>query len=398
MSMMNFSGSLKRYLAVALFSILLLTVSAQSRRVSLLTCSPGEEVYALFGHTAIRVVDEAAGLDVVFNYGLFSFDEPNFIWRFVLGETDYLLGAIDYEYFLGEYAIRGSGVTEQVLNIDDEQAARLMNALVVNSMPANRKYRYNFFFNNCTTKARDKIFEVLDGSTIAYSTPSVGEAMSFRDILHLYTGNDLWARFGIDLLLGAPADIKAGREGAQFAPLIFKEELADAAIVRASDTIPLVAEQNELLLPDEKAESRNNLTPFNASLLFLLFTLIVMLIEKRNKRYYWGWDILLMGLQGVAGLLLTFMVLFSQHPAVDVNWLLIWLNPLPLFILPIYIYCMRKGKKVSVLWVEVAMILAFFVVSPFVPQYFPPALYPCAIAILSRSLFEIYKKNICALD
>lgn len=398
MSMMNFSGSLKRYLAVALFSILLLTVSAQSRRVSLLTCSPGEEVYALFGHTAIRVVDEAAGLDVVFNYGLFSFDEPNFIWRFVLGETDYLLGAIDYEYFLGEYAIRGSGVTEQVLNLDDEQAARLMNALVVNSMPANRKYRYNFFFNNCTTKARDKIFEVLDSSTIAYSTPSVGEAMSFRDILHLYTGNDLWARFGIDLLLGVPADIKAGREGAQFAPLIFKEELADAAIVRASDTIPLVAEQNELLLPDEKAESRNNLTPFNASLLFLLFTLIVMLIEKRHKRYYWGWDILLMGLQGVAGLLLSFMVLFSQHPAVDVNWLLIWLNPLPLFILPIYIYCMRKGKKVSVLWVEVAMILAFFVASPFVPQYFPPALYPCAIAILSRSLFEIYKKNICALD
>ena len=246
MSMMNFSEFLKRILIVSLFSTLLLTVSAQSRRVSLLTCSPGEEVYALFGHTAIRVVDEAAGIDVVFNYGLFSFDEPHFIWRFVLGETDYLLGAIDYEYFLGEYAIRGSGVTEQVLNIDDAQASRLMNALVVNSMPANRKYRYNFFYNNCTTKARDKIFEVLDGSTIVYNTSSVGEIMSFRDILHLYTDDNLWARFGIDLLLGAPADIKAGRDGAQFAPLIFRDELADASIESASDTIPLVAEQNEL--------------------------------------------------------------------------------------------------------------------------------------------------------
>lgn len=398
MSMMNISEFLKRLLIVSLFSTLFLTVSAQSRRVSLLTCSPGEEVYALFGHTAIRVVDEAAGIDVVFNYGLFSFDEPHFIWRFVLGETDYLLGAIDYEYFLGEYAIRGSGVTEQVLNIDDAQASRLMNALVVNSMPANRKYRYNFFYNNCTTKARDKIFEVLDGSTIVYNTSSVGEIMSFRDILHLYTDNNLWARFGIDLLLGAPADIKAGRDGAQFAPLIFKNELADASIESASDTIPLVAEQNELLLPEEKTDVVNNLTPFNVSLLFLLFTLVVMLIEKRTRRCYWGWDILLMGLQGVAGLLLAFMVLFSEHPAVDVNWLLIWLNPLPLFILPIYIHSVRKGKKAIVLWLEVVMILAFIVASPFVSQYFPPALYPFAIAILSRSIFEIYKKNICALD
>ena len=389
----------RKFFAVVVFCSISVSLAAQERRVSLLTCSPGEAVYELFGHTAVRVVDSSRDIDVVFNYGLFSFNEPNFVWRFILGETDYLLGVVDYEYFIGEYAVRGSGVTEQVINIDDKQSEKLLNALIVNTMPDNRKYRYNFFFNNCTTKARDKIFEALGGTNaVEYPTPSIGEDMSYRDILHRYTAGNPWTSFGIDLLLGAPADVKAGREGAQFAPLILMDELTAATIKSDGGSRPFVVEQQDLLLPDEKSVVKSNLTPFNVSLIFLIFTFVVMLVEKRKKRCYWGWDILIMGLQGLSGLMLTFMVLFSQHPAVDVNWLLILLNPLPLIILPVYIYCVCKNKTPQILWVEVAMVAAFMLAAPFVPQCFPVALYPFAIAILVRSLFEIYKKSICALD
>lgn len=369
------------------------------RKVSLLTCSPGEEVYSLFGHTAIRVSDPDRDIDCVFNYGLFSFNEPNFIWRFVLGETDYLLGTVDYDAFLFEYAMRGSGVTEQVLALDSIQKNSIINALVVNSYPRNRKYRYNFLFNNCTTKARDRIFEVYAPQYgISYSNPSQGDTMSFRQIIHNHTIGYPWYEFSMDLLLGADADKIAMRSGAQFAPLLFMDELAGAHIKDSLVSAPIVAQQNELLVAQPRIHSRNNLTPFNVALLLLLFTFVVMLCEKRSKKSFWGWDILLMSMQGIVGILLLFMVLFSQHPAVGENWLLVWLNPLPLLLLPVLIYRIKKGLSLNFMWIQVVMVASFILLSPFMPQEFSSALYPCAAALIVRSLFHIYKNNICALD
>ena len=137
--------ALRNIIASLLLSFSIVSVvSADSREVSILTCSPGDKVYELFGHTALRVCDPERGVDAVFNYGLFSFDEPGFIWRFVSGETDYLLGVIDFRHFMAEYEARGSGVTEQVLRLDSLQKSNLINALVRNSLPEYRKYRYNF--------------------------------------------------------------------------------------------------------------------------------------------------------------------------------------------------------------------------------------------------------------
>lgn len=369
------------------------------RQVSLLTCSPGEQVYELFGHTALRVIDRDKNTDIVFNYGLFSFNEPNFIWRFVLGETDYLLGVSRFEDFMSQYAIRGSGVTEQVLNLDSLQKQHIIEALLTNIKVQNRRYRYNFLFNNCTTKARDKVFESIESvSQIVYDKESLGNTLTFRDIVHRHTSANPWYELGMDILLGAPADVKAQRDGAQFAPLILKDDLSQAFIANDTMRLPLVSVESELLFPQPHDVPLNNFTPFNAALLLLLFTFVVMLCERRSKRTYLFWDFLLMGLQGVAGLILLFMVMFSQHPAVDVNWLLIWLNPLPLMLLPFLVVRVRKGRALSFMWIEVAMVLAFFVAAPFLPQVFPAPLYICAVAILVRSLFHIYKNKICALD
>ena len=387
---------MKKYLLLLLF-LPLCALADDKREISLLTCSPGEQVYELFGHTAIRVTDPARGVDVVFNYGLLSFDEPNFVWRFVRGETDYLLGCTDFQYFIAEYGIRGSGVTEQVLALDSLQKNRIIEALATNSLPGNRLYRYNFLFNNCTTKARDKILEAVGGE-VAYSAASVGDSLSFRDIVHLHTAANEWYQFGMDMLLGAPADEIAKRSGAQFAPFVLMREFADATISADGSTRRLVGAQHELLLPQKREAVRNNLTPFNVSLLLLLFTLVVMLCERRSGRTFWLWDILLMLLQALSGSVLLFMVLFSQHPAVDCNWLLLWLNPLPFVLLPILLYRVWKGLSMGFMWLQVAMPALFIVASPLLPQSFPAPLYVCAVTVIIRSLFYIYKDKICALD
>ena len=152
-----------------------LPLRAEGPRFSLLTCSPGDEAYSLFGHTALRYCDEANKIDEVYNYGYFSFDSPNFVWRFILGQTDYLVASVPYRIFIIEYAERGSSVVEQVLNLNPQQVERLHALLEENCHPLNRVYRYNYFYNNCTTKARDKFIEAIgEGSALVYENETEG--------------------------------------------------------------------------------------------------------------------------------------------------------------------------------------------------------------------------------
>lgn len=390
---------MRRYLlSLLLFFIFLTGIRSQteSPRVSILTCSPGNEVYSLFGHTALRYKDDAKGLDLIFNYGVFDFSAPNFIWRFVLGETDYRLAVIDFPYFIGEYTMRGSGVVEQVLDVDSATAKRLFDALLVNYRRENRVYRYNYFYNNCTTKARDMALSVM-GDSVSYNDVSSMHRMTFREIIHHFTVGYPWYTFGMDLLLGAGADRVAG-VNAQFAPYVLLHDFRGAVVWHSGKERPLLSEEKELIKPLEKAKGRSNFTPFNASLLLLLFTFVIMSCERRSKKTYLIWDIMLMGLQGIAGCVLLFMALFSQHPMVNENYLLLLLNPLPLIILPFLCSRVRRSQPVRIMYVQVAMVLLFFILSLFLPQHFPVAIYICATALLVRAWFHLNKQKICDLD
>ena len=204
---------MKRSFLYVIFSLFLLLLpigqttanSNDSIRLSLLTCAPGEVIYTLFGHTAIRYENPSQGIDVVFNYGLFSFDIPNFALRFSLGETDYRLGVIDYPHFAGEYAYFGRSVWQQTLNLNNEEKAELIRLLQENYRPENRVYRYNFFYDNCATRPRDKIEESISGKVIYPVEPQDG-SRTFREIVHQYCKGHPWARFGIDLCIGSEAD------------------------------------------------------------------------------------------------------------------------------------------------------------------------------------------------
>ena len=175
-----------RFLLLLCFLIGLSPLRAQqadSIQFSLLTCAPGQEIYELFGHTAIRYQNFTRNEDYVFNYGMFSFRTPNFVYRFVKGETDYQLGITPYIYFQAEYAMRGSSVYQQVLNLTEAEKQKLYDLLRENYLPQNRIYRYNYFYDNCTTRARDQIEKAVAG-TVVY--PEQVPASSFREIVHHY--------------------------------------------------------------------------------------------------------------------------------------------------------------------------------------------------------------------
>ena len=391
---------IKRVLLSFLLCISLVNSARAEMEISVLTCSPGDEVYALYGHTALRCRDITTGRDEVFNYGLFDFDTPNFVWRFVLGETDYMVGATHYRNFLQEYEARGSGITEQVLNLTGNEAQELYDILKKNIQPENRVYRYRYLDNNCTSMARDKVLEALKGSGIVvYKGDTAGE-VTYREALNVPAMGNPWYAFGINLLLGADVDKTPSREAMQFLPENFMSDLDAAYIVAPDGTERKLVAENHILLKEKekKPAARNNFTPFNTSLLLLLGTFIAMLCELRKRKTYWGVDVVLMSLQGLCGLLLLFMALFSQHPAVSNNWLLLLLNPLALVLLPVMVCRIRKHKSMMVAWLQVAFVALFFLAAIFGLQEFPTPIYFCAVALLVRALFHIYKDEICELN
>ena len=389
----------KRLFLLCLFGLSLMATARAGAGVSVLTCSPGDEAYSLYGHTALRYVDTERNIDVVFNYGCFDFSTPNFGWRFVLGETDYLVACQDFENFLPEYALRGSAVVEQVIDLTDDEARALFRALLLNIRPENRVYRYRFLDNNCTTKVRDKLLETLTpaGKVVYKGWEPV--ATTYRNALALPSMEHPWYMFGINLLLGAGVDGPLDAQASQFLPLDYMDAL-DGAYVVGADGVErkVVRERNILLAENRKAGVRSNFTPFNASLLLLLATLVAMLCELRRHRTWWGVDVLLMSLQGLAGALLLFMALFSEHPAVDVNWLIVLLNPLALVLMPVYVNRIRKHKSMTIAWAQVVFVALFVLTAILGLQVYPAPIFFCAIALLARSLFHIYKDRICDLN
>ena len=334
-----------------------------SVEISLLTCQPHDEVYSLYGHTAIRYHDlRPGGFDLAFNYGVFDFKKPHFVARFVFGLTDYELGAYPYKYFLEEYRRFGSMVTEQVLNLTAEEKLILHEALAMNLRPENKIYRYNFFYSNCTTKARDIIENCINGK-IEYAgredyTPS------YREMVHGMTRNNPWARFGNDLLLGIKADFKTDLRQQEFLPGNLLYDFDHAQIYSEGTYRPLIKERR-IAVPAgvQIVQEGFPLTPLSCAAVLLAIGLVIFFIEWRKKRVFIVWDVLLMLAVGTFGIVLTLM-LFSQHPTVSLNLQIILLNPLPLlFLWPVI------RRRQTRYWAISAILAVLFLIGSFFQSY-----------------------------
>lgn len=371
--------------------------TSDSVRVSLLTCAPGSEIYSLFGHTALRYENPTKGEDWVFNYGMFSFNTPNFVMRFVKGETDYQLGVIPFRYFEGEYAMRGSSVYQQELNLTSQEKENIIRLLEENYRPANRTYRYNYFYDNCTTRARDKVEQGIEGKVVY---PKGVKECSFRQIVREYTDGHEWSAFGIDLCLGSEADEPIDERKQMFSPFYMLEFARGAMIHRADTIVPFVKEEKLLLdfsSKDEELFEKDEEvflpSPWACALIWWVLTFVVTTLGIKNGKVYWLWDALLFGAQGISGCVIAFLFFFSVHPTVGSNWLLMILNPLPLFYMPFMLYRAIKGKKDVFHVINAVVLTLFIVLMPFVQQKFNPTVLPLALNLLTCSVGHLIIYN-----
>ena len=381
---------MRRFLLSILFLTALLPMWSSpmdSVRISLLTCAPGSEIYALFGHSAIRYENPEKDQDWVFNYGMFSFKEPNFVMRFVKGETDYQLGVVPFRYFETEYALRGSSVYQQVLNLTAEDKVKLIRLLEENYLPSNRVYRYNYFYDNCTTRARDKVEESIQGKVVY---PETEKEVSFRDIIHEFTAGSEWGEFGIDLCLGSEADEPIDERKQMFAPFYMMEAARGAMIHRADTVVPLVLEEFKVVDAVLEDEPAFPLSPMTCAMGLLVATAFVVGWGIRKGRPCLAWNVLMFFLQGLGGCIVAFLFFFSLHPTVGSNWLLMLFHPLALFYLPIMIYRGIKGKKDPYHWLNVVLLTSFMILMPFISQEFNLTVLPLALSLLLVSVGHIY--------
>lgn len=392
--LLKFMSRLK-YFIFCLFMGVAFSVQSQSTdsiRFSLLTCAPGTEIYSLFGHTAIRYENYTRRIDVVFNYGMFSFNTPNFIFRFVAGETDYQLGITPYSYFEAEYAMRGSSVYQQVLNLTQSEKERLLTILENNYLPENRIYRYNYFYDNCTTRARDKIEECIEGKVVY---PDSLSSKSYHSIVHEFTAGSPWDEFGIDLCLGAEADKEINKRQQMFSPFYMKYYASNAYIVDAGGTRrPLILDETKIVdVEPEEVQPGFILSPLMCGALFLALCVVMAWGQWKTQRIWWGWDIVLYGLQGLAGCIIAFLFFFSVHPTVGSNWLLILFNPIPLLYLPFMVYKAVKRKKDYYHVGNMVYLTLFITILPFCGQEFNLTVLPLALGLLVTSASHVLVWN-----
>ena len=346
-----------------------------SVEVSLLTCSPHEEIYSLYGHAAIRW--HSGEQDIVFNWGMFSFNKPYFVLRFVFGLTDYELGAYPYDTFWPYYQKWGSSITEQVLNLTNDEKRQLQQALIENLKPENKVYRYNFFYNNCSTKPRDIVESCIKGKVIYNEREDF--APTFREMVRECNRYHAWSKFGNDMLLGVKADMKTSREEQEFLPHNLMYDVARAQIYENGTYRPLVKEERLLVPPGvHKWGFGLGIGPYEAFTLLLLLSLGIALYEWRKKKIARWWDVLLMTIQALVGLVLTVMI-FSQHPTTSLNLNLLLFNPLPLLFIPAII----KGKRNTWRKLQLAMLLLFAIGGIF--QSYAEGMWIVALCLLIRS-------------
>jgi len=307
----------------------------ESMEISVLTCDPGNEIYSLFGHSALRIKNPINGQDLVVNWGLFEFSESQFQfgYDFAKGRLKYYMGIQLMSNFITEYRRSKRGIREQVLNLSNQEKYQIIQLLEENYKPENRKYKYEFFYDNCSSRLRDVIKKVFGENINFYQSPKSNK-FTFRETIHLYLESFPWLKLGIDLVLGKKIDKLVSNENLMFLPLNV-EEIFDKSLVENNGSIKnLVKSKNTLIESFENKNKLNNIGFYSWILLAITLSLIVFKLDKALR----VWSSLNLFIIGLLGIVLVFMWIGTDHNATKMNFNLLWASPFH-FIL---IFCLIK--------------------------------------------------------
>ncbi len=329
-------GAILTFVLASSLGILNAQVLSEASTISLLTGSPGSELYSTFGHSAIRVHDPSQQLDLVFNYGTFDFRTPNFYLKFTQGKLKYMLSIQQFDGFLMDFKAENRSLTEQVLNLDLNQRRKLLAMLLENYQPENRYYKYDFFFDNCATRIRDIMLAAF-GDDFKYHFPDrwSKDELTFRNLIDLYLTDHDWSDFGIDIALGLPTDDVATPTDYMFLPDYLSEGFGLAKINSSGKWVPLVSSKKLILPRLDVAPHVFFITPVRLMwTLFVVFGILSWVALKRNINIGWL-DKLYFSIIGLVGWIVFLLWFFTDHIATKDNLNLLWAVPIyfPLFLL-----------------------------------------------------------------
>jgi len=349
--------------------------------VYLLTCGTGTETYSIYGHSAIRLVIPQSKVDMVYNWGVFDFETPNFAWKFAKGRLDYMLAEESMKGFLQVYYFEKRYVQCQRLNITPGETARLVSLIEENLKPENINYRYDFFYDDCSTRIRD-IIEKSVGTKLLYPPEGGGKSPTFRMMVGKYQEHFPWLNLGIDLLMGVTSDKQASFRDRMFLPIDLQKELSEAVVNRDGKMIPLLQNPDLILDFDPPAVKQSFLT-FPAFIFTILLIIVLILSSSvKNARIIKWFDILVFSVFSVLAGLMIFFNFFTDHHQMRMNLNILWLNPVIIIGLALIIL-----NKTGFVWFRVLFYLlaAFLVIHIILPQSFNIAIIPLVLIILIRS-------------
>ncbi len=313
-------------------------------RISLLTCGPGLDLYSGFGHTGVRIIDSTVPYDAVYNYGTFNFGDPDFYMKFTRGKLLYYVNRESFQEFIYTYQVETRSVYEQVLDLRPDQKIKLLNFLDSNAQEENKYYKYDFLYDNCSTRILD-IFKTCFPNNFQPGTAIQDYSKTFRDFTDYYLRNNHWTRFGIDLLLSTPVDKKMTNEQAMFLPDYLMEGFRDAQL----NGKPIVSQTIEIL-PSELDFSPK---PNPARITMWLFAILVFLLWLKRPNLMLYFDTFFFLILGLLGCIMLFMWFGTDHQSCSWNRNLFWALPTHLalaFAIP------RKSK-----WIQKYARIAFYV-------------------------------------
>lgn len=387
-----------------LLFFLLITIGVEAQtiqltpnaEISIITCGPGHtELFTAFGHSAFRVKDIFNGIDKVYNYGTFSFNTDNFYVKFVRGKLLYDLRVSAFNDFLRSYHNEKRWVKGQVLDLNLRDTQQVFNFLENNAKPENRSYKYDFFFDNCSTRLYDVLEVVLDDKLIFYNKFDQ-QNFSHRDLIQLYLGNHPWGDFGIDLALGSVIDKKASSKEYLFLPDNVFDAFTKIKIKENNIEKPIIKRTDSILKESGSAEyEKSILTPMNVfsflALLVLVFTYLDYKKNQRNKIL----DFLIFIITGFLGILILFLWFGTDHTATVNNTNIFWAfapNIVMSFILlkPKFRNWFKNYMVTLLVLLDIGLLLWVFKI-----QIYSIAIIPIFIALYIRYVYLwIYFKRI----
>jgi Domain of unknown function (DUF4105) len=355
--------------------------------ISIITCGPDpNELYSAFGHSAVRVVDPANGIDYAFNYGVFDFDQPNFYLNFARGRNYYMLAVYDYADFERAYKRDGRFIHEQVLQLTTKQQEKVLNFLMWNALPENRIYRYDYYHDNCATRIRDILVDQL-GNELVMDSSFFNPTHSFRQKTDEYLDPLPWGDLGIDICLGLPIDRTMYANEYMFLPDYIEAFVDKMQVKSDSGWVALVKEKR--ITNEATVKAWNSLIhPWAAFLILLAIITTISVFDWRQKKLSRWFDMILFGLVGLVGLLLFVLWLFTNHYDAARNFNLLWAFPLH-FIASVMLLIKRTHNVLSLYFLLCAVILAGTLVFWWaLPQELNVYLIPVAIGLAIRCMIN----------